>query len=100
MIQGKRNIFIEKFIGKCEIDCFINSTSQVVGSIKIPTQFVEASTFGGEDMSKLFVMTGSVGYNLYTNIRPTNDTVNESAGKLIIIENPGAKGIQAYEMNV
>lgn len=78
-------------------DCFIQSysyslrTKERVQVINLPTQVVNGVAFGGPEMDKIFVTTGSTIYDIYSG-SPANETISSSAGGLFMISGLGAKG--------
>ena len=63
-------------------------TGEITKTVKMPTKFTAAVAYGGCDFSKLYVLTVQLDADILTGT-PTNNTVGEPAGSLLVFDGLG-----------
>ncbi|MEM8867429.1 MAG: SMP-30/gluconolactonase/LRE family protein [Verrucomicrobiota bacterium] len=83
-IDENDNLWVAFCHGACVV-CFDTETGKQLQMIDLPCVETTACAFGGENLDRLFVTTG------------IHKTIQEAdAGKILVIDNLGVKGVPAY----
>lgn len=83
-IDENDNLWVAFCHGACVV-CFDTETGKQLQMIDLPCVETTACAFGGENLDRLFVTTG------------IHKTIQEpDAGKILVIDNLGVKGVPAY----